>query len=138
MHDHLHLTGERINKCSLIAKECRSKNVPTFSVNADDFYMKYPIEKIVKHFNTQFFSNGICYMIALALYQGATKIRLWGVNHNHHANPSEHRDQKAGVDFWVGRAGGMGVDVEINGILSEVGKTPTGFMYGYEQIKLQL
>ena len=39
----------------------------------------YPLEDIIAYFGTDFFTNTIDYMLALAIYEGATEIRLWGI-----------------------------------------------------------
>ena len=91
----------------------------------------YPLKKIIKEFGTDFFSNSVCYAIALAIHEGATAISLYGVNHSRW-NKIEYIRQKPAVDFWIGMAIGRGVKVNIYGPMSEICKLYNGKLYGYE------
>ena len=87
----------------------------------------YPINEILSRFKTRFFSNTICYMIAYALYHGYEKIWFFGMD----MMPRTcYLQEKGGVEFWMGVALGMGVEV-INTESSATGKTWNGRMYGY-------
>ena len=87
----------------------------------------YPIDEILARFKTRFFSNTICYMIAYALYHGYEKIWFFGMD----MMPRTcYLQEKGGVEFWMGVALGMGVEV-INTEGSATGKTWNGRMYGY-------
>ena len=86
----------------------------------------YPIEEIIKHFRTQFFSNTVCYMIAYALLLGYKKLRFYGIDMLTHTS---YIAEKGAVEFWMGVAKGMGVEV-INTKTSATGKTTTGKLYG--------
>jgi len=90
--------------------------------------VRYPYKQIVKRFKTEFFTCTICYMIAYALYKGYDKIRMYGVDM---ITTNEYKMEKGGVEFWVGIAKGMGVDVEISKG-SAVCQTMTGVPYGFK------
>jgi len=91
----------------------------------------YPYDKIVERFDgmgKEFFTNTICYMIAYALYKGYNKIRMYGVDM---ATSMEYILERGGIEYWVGRAEGMGVKVECaKG--SMICKTPMGVPYGHK------
>lgn len=87
----------------------------------------YPIEAVIDRFGTDYFSNSVDYAIALALLEGFTEIDLYGVNLMH---LTEYIYLKAGVEYWIGRAHGMGVTVRAFGN-SSVLKTKDGKLYGY-------
>ena len=103
----------------------------------------YPIEKVLEKFPTRFFSNTIAYMIAYALLyttsvkgpndlrprviDGYHKIFLYGIDM---MTNSTYIQEKGGVEYWLGIALGMGVEV-INTRGSATGKTWNGRMYGY-------
>ena len=103
----------------------------------------YPMDKVRVKFPTTFFSNTICYMIAYALVhtkithgldgarpevvEGYNKIWLYGIDM---MTNSTYAYEKGGVEYWMGVALGMGVDV-INTKGSATGKTYNGRMYGY-------
>jgi hypothetical protein len=53
-------------------------------------------------------------MIALALFEGATVIDLWGCNADP-ANDDGIVPKRPAVDFWIGFAMGMDKSIYING-----------------------
>ncbi|MGE5404617.1 MAG: hypothetical protein ACM3PP_06725 [Candidatus Saccharibacteria bacterium] len=91
--------------------------------------VKYPLEEIIAHFNRQYFKSTLDYMLALALYEGFEEIHIYGVDM---AAGSEYSHQKPSLEYWIGRAEGMGVKVVL----------PAGsdllkayFRYGYDEEK---
>lgn len=110
------------------ARQSRDKakqdNVPYIDLN------NYPIDTIIKFFNTDYFSNTVDYAIALAIYKGYTEIGLYGINM---LRGSEYAYQKAGVEFWIGQAMGRGIKVINHSPISTILKTKTGKMYGYDR-----
>lgn len=68
------------------------------------------------------------YMIALAILMGYTRIMIYGIDLIH---TEEYRYQRESFAFWVGFAGGRGVELEIYGGDS-IWKKP---LYGYETFK---
>lgn len=88
----------------------------------------YPIHLVTEFFETDYFSNTIDYMIALAIYEGYTSLDLYGVNM---ALESEYYYEKPGVDYWCGQAMGRGIRVTCHGDLSTIMRTRNGLMYGY-------
>ena len=91
-------------------------------------YRPYPVEEIIKHFHSRYFANTIAYMIAYALYTGKTTIDLYGVDHIAY---TEYHLAKACVEHWIGRALGMGIEVNIaRG--SALCRTNDGRLYGID------
>jgi len=94
----------------------------------------FPLEKAAQVFGIPYFTNTICYMIAYAIMNGARDIQLYGVNQ---ASSSEYFYEKAGVEYWLGIANGMGIKITINGDKSEVLANKARFggnlLYGYNQ-----
>lgn len=79
------------------------KSVPTS--------VAYPIEEIVDFFGRSYFTCTFAYQIALALYEGASEIQLYGLEM---LAPTEIiEDQRGCVEYWCGRAEGMGVTVTV-------------------------
>lgn len=70
----------------------------------------YPLEEIVARFGRKFFANSVALMIALALYRDYERIELWGIDHRY---SEEYVLMKGCVEYWVGVADGMGVEVTI-------------------------
>ena len=90
---------------------------------------KYPLEEMVKHFGRQYFKSSLDYMMALALSEGFDEIHVYGVNM---AENEEYAHQKPSMEYWIGRAEGMGVKV----VLPEGCDLLKGyFRYGYDEEK---
>ena len=68
-------------------------------------------------------------MIALAVYQGATEIHLYGIIM---AKGKEYAHQKPSVEFWIGVAKGRGVKFRVHGYFSEILKTRNYLIYAFE------
>ena len=88
----------------------------------------YPLEEIVNYFNDNYFTNGISYIIAYALWKGVTVFNLYGVNMSVEI---EYVNQKPNVEYWLGRAKGMGVQVNPQWQYTSLFKSKDGLMYGY-------
>jgi len=94
----------------------------------------FPLDRCVATFGAPYFTNTICYMIAYALMAGAKEIAIYGVNQ---AGSHEYTEERAGVEYWIGIAIGLGVSVTINGqnshLLMYKGRYGKGILYGYLQ-----
>jgi hypothetical protein len=89
----------------------------------------YPLQEVMARFDTDYFANGICYMIAYALYTGKTQIDFYGVNMT-----SSHEYltlERPCVEYWLGRAEGMGVKCNVHGLHSTILGTSDSRLYGY-------
>ena len=91
-------------------------------------YEPYPILDVVGKLGVPYFVNTICYMIAYALLNGVKSIDMYGINQS---SQTEYYEHKACVEFWVGVAVGMGVEINIHGLQSQVMRTADGRLYGY-------
>lgn len=102
----------------------------------------FPMEAILRRFPTRFYSNTIAYELAYALYHtrsafdsdgvphvvsGYNRIWFYGIDMMTH---STYVQEKGGVEFWMGVAMGMGVEI-INTESSATGKCWDGKMYGH-------
>ena len=103
----------------------------------------FPMEQLLQRFPTRFYSDTIAYMIAYALLytksvqgpddlrprviEGYNRIYLYGIDMMCN---SSYVQEKGGVEYWMGVALGMGVEV-VNTHSSSTGKTWNGRMYGY-------
>ena len=92
----------------------------------------YPLDLLIDHFKTNFFSNSICYMLAFGIYKEFKKIDLWGCNIRSNANRvvDFYVKNHPGVEFWIGMAMGRGIEICIHGD-SALLTLPGGKMYGY-------
>jgi hypothetical protein len=93
----------------------------------------YPIKEIVAHFQSKFFSNAICYMLAYAVWLHETgqrqteRIYLFGIDH---MTSTSYVFEKGGCEYWMGITHARGIQI-INTPDSCTGKTIDGKMYGY-------
>jgi len=95
---------------------------------------RYPIEAVMEYFDTDYFACGLDYMIALAIYEGATEIHIYGV---WLAGGTEYAHQKASMEYWIGIVKGMqlagrDIKIEVHGDRTALLKTHNGLMYGYQ------
>lgn len=87
----------------------------------------FPMDEVPEE--QRYFTNSVCYMIAMAIFEGYERIELYGVNQ---AGMFEYMEQRRGVEFWIGYALGRGIEVYINEpsrLLKNSADTP----YGYEK-----
>jgi hypothetical protein len=104
--------------------KCAEAGIPVITQS------EYPIDAIQAKFKTNFFVNTICYMIAYALYLGYEKIVLWGCNIIPKSDDEPIVKNHPGVEYWIGYAQGLGVEVEVQGE-SYILSLPKG-RYGYD------
>lgn len=69
----------------------------------------YPKDEIVAAFGN-YFTSSIAWMLALAIYEGATEIGLWGVDM---VGDCEYAYQRACCEYFLGIARGKGITVTI-------------------------
>lgn len=99
-------TKEGIRKSVGLAKEL---SIPVVSFH-DFATEKYPLAEITSHFNSRYLRNTISYMLALSIYQGYEKLRLYGVDQG----PAwDYLSTKPYVTFWLGVALGRGIQYEL-------------------------
>lgn len=72
----------------------------------------YPIEAICDHFGIDYFTGGIDYMLAYAIYKRVRKVDIYGV---HTTYDDEYQYQKPSLEFWIGVALGRGIDIKVHG-----------------------
>jgi len=88
----------------------------------------YPLEDIKRELDGRYFTNTVCYMLAMAAYEGYERINLFGVDMK---TRHEYLLEKGGVEHWVGFARGCGIEVNI----SEGSSICPEFYYGYDTVK---
>jgi hypothetical protein len=116
----MHLLENTIDDQRRSRKKAEEMGIPYYTAD------NYPLDKIIKYFKTDFFSNSLCYAIALAIYEGVEKVDLYGIN-----QVNEGVYQKCGIDYWCGQVMGRGIGLTVNGRLSAVMKTKDRLPYGY-------
>ena len=88
--------------------------------------IRYPLDKILKEFNTEYISNTISYMIAYAIYTGVKQLRLYGVDAPY---GGIYEIERSGIEYWIGRAEERGLRVVVSKG-SHLLRTITGSIYG--------
>lgn len=91
---------EEINRLGIpVITSMKHKLLPTAIV--------FPIDEMP----SRYFNNSIAYMIAYAIYKGATEIEMYGVAL---LLGDEHAYQRPCVEFWIGYAVAKGIKVTIH------------------------
>lgn len=117
--------------------------VPYLTLKHYDFIptsQKYPVEEICNHFGIDYFTGGVDYMLAYAIWKGVEQIDIYGV---HTTYDDEYQYQKPSLEFWIGVAVGRGIKITVHGshsllkpmyqkmIYTNEGENADGLRYGY-------
>ena len=86
--------------------------------------IRFPFEWATKEFPTEYYTCGICYMIAYAIHEGVSELHIYGCRME---IQSEYKFPRGGVQFWLGVAVGRGIPVKVYG--GDIYKTRTGKPY---------
>jgi hypothetical protein len=91
---------------------------------------KYPIEKVARMLGGMFFPYSVCLMMALAIYEGFSRIRLCGFEIFSYPQNQSYEGQAEAVIAMerFARGRGIGVDIDFMSILQMRQKNT---MYGY-------
>ncbi len=124
---HLHFDIDRLNR---IVKEMNCKVMTLHELKLGKYQIKaskFPFRKIIKLFETEFFTSTISYMLAWALYKGYNDVSLYGIDMH---GKDEYMMQKGGVEYWMGRLQQNGAKIFVaQG--STILQTPNGLPYGF-------
>lgn len=100
----------------------------------------YPVEEVIQDTGIDYFTGGIDYMIAYAIYKRVERIDIYGV---HTTFDDEYLYQKPSLEGWIMYAKGRGIDVKVHGshslfkpmyqgkIFTNDAKNADGLRYGY-------
>lgn len=111
------------DEADLVRKRCGEEGITYIGLE------NYPIEEVMKKFDTDYFSSTVDYAIALALYMNYMDIHLYGMTMG---DDSDYYKIKCGCDFWCGMVKGMGRKVTVHGTTT-VMRTKDGLIYGYDK-----
>lgn len=76
----------------------------------------YPRQEVLDHFKTEYFTNTVSYMVALAIMQQPEEIHVYGVDMAQVANSElsdEYTGQRPSCEFFLGWAAGAGIDIYV-------------------------
>ena len=102
----------------------RAAELKALYVNCDN----YPLREVIDCFGIDYFSCSLAYAIPHATWEGFTEIDIYGANM---IDPDEYSHERPGVEYWIGRAQGAGVKVNVFGRESAIMKTMDKKLYGY-------
>ena len=114
----------------------RIKELPVYTTKKIEYLpesIEYPLDEIIKEFDSDYFTCGVDYAIALAIYFGADEIHLYGILM---MQKTEYERQKAGCEHWLGIAKGRKVKTEVHGRWSSLLKTNNSLLYGFNRPQL--
>ena len=128
---HFNRSAPTEEKDQIHMAEIRNKLIPTYTNGVPDAenIFEYPLQEIIEEFDSDYFGSGIDYIIALAVYEGATEIHMYGVMME---LKGEYAHQKPSVEHWIGIAKGRGVKFVVHGERTTILRTCNGLMYGYQ------
>ena len=107
----------------------RSVTVPVYTLELDPAIptgVRYPLETVLDVFKRRYFTCTFAFQIALALLIGADEIGVWGCG-LYMGGPRERLVERPALDYWIGRAEGMGVKVS-----EDSGLAYQPMLYGYD------
>ncbi len=132
MHDDR--LGNRVGRAKFderVKEFAKWENIPIYMQNKHPGVsgsVAYPLEEVVKQYG-DYFTNTISYMIALAIYEGAKEIGVYGVDMS---TSEEYQKQRPSCEYYLGIAVGKGIKVTIHPAADLL---KTRYLYGYETEK---
>ena len=111
-------------------REAGEAGIPTYMVEHHPELpssVEYPIKEVIEDVGIDYFTSTVAFEVALAVKEGFKEIALYGIDL---IVGTEYDVQKANLEFHLGRAHGMGINVRIppqSALLSQ------GHRYGYQK-----
>jgi hypothetical protein len=99
---------------------------------------EFPLEEVLNRFPLGYFNNTAPYAIAYALYKGVRKISLFGMDYTYD-NVDHAEKGRACVEFWLGIAAEMGVEIAMprTTSLMDAYHQQQDRFYGYDTLNLE-
>jgi hypothetical protein len=88
--------------------------------------VQYPLKEVIDKLKVRYFTNTLSYMLALAIYEGWERIRMYGVDAPY---GGIYFMEKAGLEYWIGRAQQAGIEIT-TAEGSDLLRTHDGLLYG--------
>lgn len=99
--------------------------------------VEFPLEDVLNHLGHDYFNNTAAYAVAFAIYIGATKISLFGMDYTY---PNAHDAEKgrACVEFWLGQAHARGIKINLpkTTTLMDSMYPRASRLYGYDTVNI--
>lgn len=97
--------------------------------------IRFPLEEIMKEFDTDYFMTGIAFMIAYAIYKEYKQIDCYGINMR--GADEKYKNARACVDFWLGAAKSRHIKVNMYGKYCDCLKAFDRRIYGFNDFQTQ-
>lgn len=100
---------------------------------------EFPLAEVLTNFPMGYFNSTAAYAVAYALHIGATKISLFGCDFTY-SNADHAEKGRACVEFWLGMAAHMGIEIAIPKVssLMDAYCTKAERFYGYDTVELNI
>lgn len=93
---------DRLNDCERLYIQKSDERLPRAQ--------EYPFLAVSKSIGQSYWNSSIAYAMAMAIYEGATQIGIWGVDMD---GTDEYAYQRPNMEYLIGVARGKGIDVYI-------------------------
>lgn len=95
--------------------------------------IKFPLDEIMKEFDTDYFMTGIAFMLAYAAHLGYKQIDCYGINMR--GADEKYKNARACVEYWIAKAEGKGIKVNMYGKYCDCLKTFDRRIYGFNDFQ---
>jgi len=130
MHD-VYVT--QYNRGTKIIEEANGKGFPVYTLGKYEELknnIPYPIEEVIKEFETAYFLTNISYMLALAIMQRPKNLFLFGVDMDFGTSKEYMQNEKGNIEFWLGMATGRKIRFHLSKGSTLMRRKGTGNYYG--------
>lgn len=121
-----------------MVKWLKTSRTPVMTSRAHPDYpamIEFPLEDVLNHLGHDYFNSTAAYAIAFAIFTGATKISIFGMDFTY---PNVHDAEKgrACVEFWLGQAHARGIKLNMpkNTTLMDAMYPRASRLYGYDTL----
>jgi len=120
----------------------KATSIPVYTSRRHEDYpatQDYPLEDVINTVGTEYFNCTPAYAIAYAIYLGATRISLFGLDftwpNSHHAEQG-----RACCEYWIGRAMQRGIQVFVvnTSSLLDANVERSLRLYGYDTLHVDV
>ena len=101
--------------------------------------VEFPLAEVLTRFPYGYFNSTAAYAVAYALHVGATKISCFGMDFTY-ADANDAEKGRACVEFWLGMAAEMGIEISLPKTTSllDAYHTQADRFYGYDTVDLDI
>lgn len=101
--------------------------------------IEFPLQDVINKFNSTYFNNTVAYAVAYALYQGFTRIMMFGCDY-HYDNAPKAESGRGCVEYWLAIAACHGVEINVASAssLMDANVPDCCRFYGYDAVDVKL